>query len=67
MQRTRADIEYEYRTVRFQPHTPKSVAYREVSEATEYGKWELARTLIHFGGARTVVLKRRIIRMQRTA
>ncbi len=37
-----------------------------LSEQAEYGRWELARTVIFIGGARRVWLRRRTMHVQRT-
>ncbi len=37
-----------------------------LSEQAEYGRWELARTVIFVGGARRVWLRRRTMRVERT-
>jgi hypothetical protein len=37
-----------------------------LTEHAEYGRWELARVQISYGGARRVWLRRRIIRVERT-
>ena len=40
--------------------------HQQLTDAAEYGKWELARTRVYVGGARKVWLRRRIIRVART-
>lgn len=67
MKRTRPHIEYEFRTVRFGKETSRSESRRLLTEEAEYGRWELARTRIGMGGTRTVWLRRRIVRVARTA
>lgn len=67
MKRTRTPVEYEFRTVTFPRDTTRNEARSLLTEAAEYGRWELARTRIGMGGSRTVWLRRRIIRVQRTA
>ena len=67
MKRTRTPVEYEFRTIRFARDTTRSEARTLLTEEAEYGRWELARTRIGMGGSRTVWLRRRIIRVQRTA
>ncbi|MYM18946.1 hypothetical protein GSY69_02860 [Brevibacterium sp. 5221] len=67
MKRTRAAMEYEFRTVRFTRDTPRGEAKQALTEAAEYGRWELARTRIGMGGVRTHWLRRRIVRVERTA
>lgn len=67
MRRNRPQVEYEFRTLRFLPSTSRSQARQALTEAAEYGKWELARTRIGMGGTRTVWLRRKIISVARTA
>ena len=57
---------YEYREVRLPRFTSSSDARRLLTEAAEYGRWELARTSIYLGGERRVWLRRRIIKVQST-
>jgi hypothetical protein len=38
-----------------------------VREHAEYGRWELSRTVIYEGGVRRMWLRRKIMRVQRTA
>ncbi len=59
--------EYEYQVLTFDRNTPRAAARQAVREHTEYGRWELARTVIYEGGVRRMWLRRRIIRVQRTA
>lgn len=59
--------EYEYRVLTFDRHTPKHTARQAVREHAEYGRWELARTVIYEGGVRRIWLRRRIMRVERTA
>lgn len=62
-----AMLEYEYRVLTFDRHTSKAAARQEIREHAEYGRWELARVRLFTGGGRKVWLRRRIIRVQRTA
>jgi len=57
---------YEYREVRLPRFTSPSDATRLLTEAAEYGRWELARTSLYLGGERRVWLRRRIIKVQST-
>jgi hypothetical protein len=59
--------EYEYQVLVFPRDTPRGDVRRVIAEHAEYGHWELSRLLLYFGGARRVWLRRRIIRVQRTA
>ncbi|NTV40600.1 MAG: hypothetical protein HGA51_11690 [Demequinaceae bacterium] len=49
---------------------PRSITREEatqlLSEQAEYGRWELARSLIYVGGARKVWLRRRAMRVERS-
>ena len=62
-----AMTEYEYRVLTFDRHTSKAQARQAVREHAEYGRWELARTVIYEGGVRRMWLRRRIMRIERTA
>ena len=59
--------EYEYRVITFPRDIPGSVVRRALAEHAEYGHWELARVRRFMGGARRVWIRRRIIRITRTA
>lgn len=58
--------DYEYRVISLPRATSRSDARRLLTEHAEYGRWELARVQISFGGARRVWLRRRIMRVERT-
>jgi hypothetical protein len=60
-------IEYEFRVIRVPPSVSRAEARSLLVEHAEYGRWELARVRLMQGGARTVWLRRRIIRVRRTA
>ncbi len=49
---------------------PQSITRSEVtkllSDQAEYGRWELAKSLVYIGGARRVWLRRRAMRVERT-
>lgn len=59
--------EYEYRVLTFDRLTPKAEARQAVREYAEYGRWELARTVVYVTGAKRMWLRRRIMRIQRTS
>ncbi|ADU48256.1 hypothetical protein Intca_1743 [Intrasporangium calvum DSM 43043] len=59
--------EYEFQVLTFDRHTPKAVRRQAVREHAEYGRWELTRSVRYEGGVHRVWLRRRIIRVQRTA
>ncbi|MCP2266733.1 DUF5703 family protein [Promicromonospora thailandica] len=58
--------QYEYRVVTFEPGTSVPDARKVLTEEAEYGRWELARTLLYIGGRRKVWLRRKIIRVRST-
>ncbi len=63
---TRAPRQYEYRVLTV-PRTASRWEVRALlAEKAEYGRWELAETILYFGGARRITLRRRIIRVQRS-
>ncbi len=57
---------YEFREVRLPRYTSLSDASKLLTEAAEYGRWELARTSLYLGGERRVWLRRRIITVRST-
>lgn len=59
--------EYEYRVLVLPRGLSRSDARRLLTDHAEYGRWELARVLLYTGGARRVWLRRKIIRVARTA
>lgn len=59
--------EYEYRVLTLSRETSRSDARRLLTEHAEYGRWELARVRLYMGGSRKVWLRRKIIRVARTA
>ena len=61
-----ADDRYEYRQLTLPRGTSRADARALLTEEAEYGRWELARVTLFVGGARTVWLRRRILRVQRT-
>lgn len=60
-------VEYEYRTVVFTALNGRSEVRAALTEHAEYGRWELYRVRVYWGGRRKVWLRRRIIRVRRTA
>jgi hypothetical protein len=62
-----AMTEYEYRVLTFDRRTSRAEVRQEVREHTEYGRWELARSVVYVGGVRRMWLRRKIMRVQRTA
>ena len=60
-------VEYQYRVLVFPSGVSAGDLCRAVAQEAEYGHWELSRLLMYFGGARKVWLRRKIIRVERTA
>ncbi|SOC54470.1 hypothetical protein SAMN05421879_103153 [Ornithinimicrobium cerasi] len=60
-------VEYEFRELTFHRDSDRSTVRRALTEHAEYGSWELVRVRLFWGGVRKVVLRRKIIRVQRTA
>lgn len=60
-------IEYEYQVLTFRPEVSRAAVRRTLSEHAEYGHWELYRVRMYWGGFRRAWLRRKIIRVQRTA
>jgi hypothetical protein len=61
-----ADGRYEYRQLTLPRGTSRADARALLTEHAEYGRWELATVTLYRGGARSVRLRRRILRVQRT-
>jgi hypothetical protein len=59
--------EYEYRMLTLPRGTSRSEARRLLTEHAEYGRWELALVRVQMGGSRRIWLRRKIIRVVRTA
>lgn len=59
-------MEFEYRVVRMPAAVSRAQARVLLTEHAEHGRWELARVRLLQGGARTIWLRRRIIRVRRT-
>ncbi len=57
---------YEYRVLDIRETTTARDVRRLLTDAAEYGRWELARSLLLPGGRRKVWLRRRIIRVHST-
>ncbi|NYI41584.1 DUF5703 family protein [Demequina lutea] len=66
MERAEARSHTQWRVV----DVPRSITRAEttqiLAEQAEYGRWELARSLVYVGGARRVWLRRRAMRVERT-
>ena len=59
--------EYEYRDLQFPRDVSRSAVLSLLTEYAEYGKWELARVRLYPSGERRVRLRRRLMRVARTA
>ena len=59
--------EYELREIRLPRGMTREESRRTLTEHAEYGHWELARVRLYMGGARRIWLRRKIIRVVRTA
>jgi hypothetical protein len=57
--------EFEYRLLTLPRGTSRSEARQLLTEHAEYGRWELARVVLHISGMRRIWLRRRIIRVTR--
>lgn len=57
---------YEYRVLTLGESTDHNDARRLLTDAAEYGRWELARSLLFAGGRRKIWLRRKIIHVERT-
>ena len=56
----------QWRVVDIAPNITRQETAQLLSEQAEYGRWELARTLVYVGGARRVWLRRRSMTVERT-
>ena len=59
--------EYEFRTIQFPRGAGRAAIRQELADHAEYGRWELHRTVRYMGGQQRSWLRRKIIRVQRTA
>lgn len=58
--------QYEYLVLTVGPDDSLPEARRRLVEHSEYGKWELERSRLYFGGGRRFWLRRRVTQVQRT-
>lgn len=58
--------EWEYQRLDLPRGTSRGVALRVLTDAAEYGHWELDRLRLYPDGRRRVVLRRRILRVRST-
>jgi hypothetical protein len=61
-----APRQYEYRVLTLPRTTSRAEAKALLTEQAEYGRWELARVVLYWGGVRKITLRRRILRVQRS-
>lgn len=61
------DPRFEYLMVTVEPGERLADARARLTDHAEYGKWELHRALHLYGGRRKYWLRRRIMRVERTA
>jgi hypothetical protein len=59
--------EYEWQQIYLPRGTTRGEARRLLTDHAEYGHWELARLRLFADGSRRVWLRRRVIRVARTA
>jgi hypothetical protein len=59
--------EYEFREVYLPRGTSRMAARRLFTQAAEYGRWELASVRLNADGSRRARLRRKVIRVVRTA
>ncbi|MGH3358580.1 MAG: DUF5703 family protein [Nocardioidaceae bacterium] len=59
-------MEYEFRRFSVSRDHTRSMVRRLLTDAAEYGGWELARLRIFPDGTRRITMRRRIIRVART-
>ena len=62
-----SEPDVEYRLITMPRATTRAEARRALTDHAEYGRWELARVQLEYGGVRRVWLRRRIIRVHRSA
>lgn len=60
------DSFYEFRTVTIPPDVGRAAVRQLLTAEAEYGRWELARSVIYEGGMRRVVLRRRAMKVEST-
>lgn len=58
--------QYEYLVLTVSPDDSLPEARRRLVEHSEYGKWELERSILYMGGGRRFWLRRKVLNVQRT-
>jgi hypothetical protein len=61
-----ASSRFEWRVVDIPRDITRSETRAMLTEQAEYGRWELSRSQLLYGGARRVWLRRRVMRVPRT-
>jgi hypothetical protein len=59
-------VDWEFRRLLLPRETSRNAALRVLTEAAEYGSWELDRLRLFPDGHRMVVLRRKILRVRST-
>lgn len=59
--------QYEYLVLTVNANEQLPAARQLLTEHAEYGKWELERSCIYIGGNRRFWLRRKVLRVERTA
>jgi hypothetical protein len=59
-------VEWEFRRLFLPRGVSRKAAHRLLTDAAEYGNWELDRLRLFPDGHRTVVLRRKILRVRST-
>jgi hypothetical protein len=57
---------YQTRVVAIAPNIPRADATRLLTDEAEYGRWELDRSAMYWGGARRAWLRRKALRVEPT-
>jgi hypothetical protein len=58
--------QYEYLVLTVSPDDSLPEARRRLVEHSEYGKWELERSVLYIGGGRRFWLRRKVLNVRRT-
>ncbi|MGW9412593.1 DUF5703 family protein [Arthrobacter cupressi] len=67
VERQRDDArQYEYLVLTVAPDDSLPDARRRLVEHSEYGKWELERSVLYMGGGRRFWMRRKVFSVQRT-
>ncbi len=58
--------QYEYLLITVSSGESVPTAYQRLREHAEYGKWELERSTLYMGGERKYLMRRKVLRVERT-